>query len=140
MKRFLNLTVSLVAVAILGILAAAPATCQAASYDRVVVANTQGATLTNALPFYNAKILAVRAVNLVPTTGSGTNTVAVTNTITVSEVTADGMTNSLASFSTTSNTSTNLETYDFLWLKGDKLIVTATTNATVEVVADNRGR
>lgn len=121
----------LLAVAIVAFVAASVA--MADQFTRTKIAGTVSATVTNNADFFNAKILAVRAYNMAGA--------AVTNTITVSQVTADGaITNTIATFTTATSGSADVSTNGLIQLKGDMIKVAASSNFLVEVVLDDRSR
>jgi hypothetical protein len=109
-----------------------PRSARADEFNRVVFQNVVTAGTTNNTPFYNAKILAVRSINLVADK---------TNVVTLTQVTSEGITNTISALtSTTSVVESNVVDHGWLLLKGDALKVSATTNATTEVTLDNRSR
>lgn len=121
----------MVAVAIVAFIAASIASAD--QYTRTKITGTVSATVTNNADFFNAKILAVRAYNMAGA--------ACTNTITVSQVTADGaITNTIQAFTTATSGSADVSTNGLIQLKGDLLKVAASSNFLVEVVLDDRSR
>lgn len=104
----------------------------AAEYSRITMSGVTSASSSNSAAFYNAKIMGIRVRN---TAGA-----AVTNTITVSQITTEGQTNAIAALTTDTTASTNVEDRAFVQLRNDVLAVSATSNFTAEVTLDNRSR
>jgi type II secretory pathway pseudopilin PulG len=132
-KRGFALLALLVVVAIVGLLVlpfAPPA--RAAEYQRLILTGQTSAAYTNTQVLYNAKLLSIRAVNRAGA--------ACTNTIAISQVTADYLTNSVAAFTTPTSGSADLANSNLYQLRNDVLGVSATSNFLVEVILDNRGR
>jgi len=129
--RGFNLVAMLLVAAIVMLLCFV-ATVKADEYQRVVFMNAKAGSFTNTAAFYNAKLLMVRAKNVVASK---------TNTVTFTQITSDHFTNSLASVtSTTAVAQKNVETNDFVILRNDVVSYSATTNANVEFILDNRSR
>lgn len=128
-RKLFSLPVAMIVFAIMCLIAAIS---EAANYERYVFANTKSSNTTFTASFFNAKILAVRGVNLM---GTG-----VTNTITVKQVTPEYLTNTIATITTPTSDTSLVESNNFVLLKNDVLQITASTNATVEVVVENMSR
>lgn len=114
------------------VLAVFSAPARAEQWERIVFSNTKAAAVTNTAAFYNAQVLAVRAWNLASSD--------VTNAITLRQVTPEGITNQIAAFSITTIGQAIVSTSNLMLLRNDVLALTASTNATAEVIIDNRSR
>ena len=111
----------------------APVVALADNYQRLVITGTTSGSSSNTAAFYNAKLLSVRAQNL-----AGASC---TNTITLTQVTADGgLTNTVAAFTTPTNGTSDVSSSGFVQVRNDQLKVTATSNFVVEVTLDARDR
>jgi hypothetical protein len=111
----------------------APVVARADSYQRLVITGTTSGSTSNTATFYNAKVLSVRAQNLAG--------VGCTNAIVVTQVTADNaLTNTVASFTTTTNGASDVSASGFVQVRNDQLKVAATSNFVVEVTLDARDR
>ena len=127
-KRYLM--VSLFLICVLSVLFCIPA--KAGEYQRIKLSGVTAASTTNTAAFYNAKILAVRATNLAGAT--------VTNTMVLTQVTSDGLTNTIASITSTSSGASDVSSNSYVQLRNDVLTATASSNFVYEVVLDNNSR